>query len=168
VTKEEASSMPADPLSCTGPPAAVTPLPIRIGVDLARIEDVAASLGRYGLRYARKVYTDAEIAETEGGAQAASLAARFAAKEATIKALQPTDEPPPWRSIEVRRVHGGACRLVLHDRAHELAAEAGLDSWSLSMCHEGPVAVAVVAATGPGARFRNPSTSPLQETNDDG
>jgi holo-[acyl-carrier protein] synthase len=153
--------MPGPPASCTGNSPDLSPLPVRIGVDLARIEDVAASLRRFGRRYARKIFTDAEIAETEGGAQAASLAARFAAKEATMKVLEPVDDPPSWRSIEVRRMQGGACRLVLHDRAHDLAAAAGLDSWSLSMCHEGPVAVAVVAATGPGASFRNPFTPPL-------
>jgi holo-[acyl-carrier protein] synthase len=158
--------MPGQPAACTEAPPDLHASAFRIGVDLARVEDVAASLQRFGRRYARKIFTDAEIADTDGGAQAAGLAARFAAKEATIKALSPADDPPSWRSIEVRRMPGGACELVLHDRASELAAAAGLDAWSLSMCHEGPVAVAVVAATGAG--LRTPPTSALQEANHDG
>jgi holo-[acyl-carrier protein] synthase len=158
--------MPGEPAACIGAPRDEHAPPVRIGVDLACVADVAASLHRFGRRYARKIFTDTEIADTEGGAQAAGLAARFAAKEATIKALSPSNDPPSWRSIEVRRLEGGACQLVLHDRARAIAATSGLDSWSLSMCHEGPVAVAVVVAMG--ACLPSPPTSPLQEANHDG
>jgi acyl carrier protein len=82
------------------------------------------------------------------------LAARFAAKEATIKALAPADGAPPWRSIEVRRHPGGRCSLLLHGEAGRLAWASGLDHWAVSLSHEGAVAVAVVVASrgvGPGS-----------------
>jgi holo-[acyl-carrier protein] synthase len=124
--------------------------PLRVGVDLASVDEVAASILRFGSRYTGRLFTPGELADTEGPAQAARLAARFAAKEATIKALAPATDAPSWRSIEVRKETGGECSLILHGRAVELAEEAGLDTWALSMSHEGRMAVAVVAATGRG------------------
>ncbi len=132
---------------------------LRVGVDLTRVDDVAESLARFGERYARRLFTEREITDTAGASRAAGLAARFAAKEATIKALAPADDPPPWRSIEVLRGAGGACELRLDGRASQLAAEAGLDTWSVSLCHEGPTAVAVVAACGQGPPVSGHSSS---------
>jgi holo-[acyl-carrier protein] synthase len=120
---------------------------IRVGVDLVRVADVVSSMERYGRRYTTRLFTEREIGETEGAAQAASLAARFAAKEATIKILEPILDIPGWREIEVRRHVGGRCSLVLRGVADQLAVAAGLDGWALSMSHEGSMAVAVVVAT---------------------
>src|SRR5579875_2726351 len=120
---------------------------VRVGVDLIAVADVATAIDHWGERYLQRLFTAAELSDTTGPARAARLAARFAAKEATIKALAPTGEPPTWRSIEVRQATGGACRLELHERALELAEEAGIDAWSLALTHEGPMAAAVVAAS---------------------
>lgn len=128
-----------------------------LGVDLAAVADVSAAIDRWGYRYLSRLFTPGELADTQGGDQASGLAARFAAKEATIKALAPAGEAPGWRSIEVRRVAGGACRLVLHGLARRLAADAGVERWSLSMTHEGPFAAAVVAG---GARYPTGDDSP--------
>jgi holo-[acyl-carrier protein] synthase len=80
---------------------------------------------------------------------ASSLAARFAAKEATIKVLRPNglpDEAVDWRSIEVRREETGWCSLRLTGEARVLAERAGVTDISVSLSHEGEMATAVVVA----------------------
>jgi holo-[acyl-carrier protein] synthase len=71
------------------------------------------------------------------------LAARFAAKEATIKVLR---EGVPWSSIEVRRSAAGWVELQLAGRAADIAAEGGLRDFALSLTHEAGLASAVVVA----------------------
>ena len=66
-------------------------------------------------------------------------AARFAAKEATIKVLRPDDVRIDWRSIEVHREDSGACGLRLSDSAAELADAAGISSLAVSLTHENRV-----------------------------
>jgi holo-[acyl-carrier protein] synthase len=126
---------------------AVRPGRPRVGVDLVSVDDVQSSMTRYGVRYAQRLFTEQEMADTAGPAQASGLAARFAAKEATMKVLEPHLDPPGWRSIEVVREAGGRCAIQLHDVADQMATAAGLEHWALSMSHEGPMAVAVVIAT---------------------
>jgi holo-[acyl-carrier protein] synthase len=122
-------------------------LGLKVGVDLVNVAEVASSVAKYGSRYLQRLFTKQELADTAGSAQVVGLAARFAAKEATMKILEPDLEIPEWRSIEVRRWPGGRCTLVLHDASLRLAKEAGLDHFALSMSHEGSMAVAVVIAT---------------------
>lgn len=143
---------------------------VRVGVDLVAVADIASAIDHWGDRYLRRLFTAAELSDTAGPSRAAGLAARFAAKEATIKALAPAGEPPSWRSIEVRRAAGGACRLELHDRALELAVDAGIDAWSLALTHEGPMAAAVVAASTLSSPYRTAAreTAPPQRGNHDG
>lgn len=125
--------------------------PVRVGVDLVAVDDVAASIDRFGDRYLGRLFTDHERAccTTGGHVRVDGLAARFAAKEAVVKVLRPAAGAarPPWTSIEVRRQADGSCRLALHGSAAELAARDGLVSWSVSLTHEGEMAAAVVAAT---------------------
>ena len=118
---------------------------IRVGADLASVADVSASIDHFGDRYLRRLFTDHELASCEG--RPASLAARFAAKEATIKVLRPVDANPEWRSIEVRRAPSGACDLHLSGTAARMAAEQGIDELAISLTHEGGIAAAVVVAT---------------------
>jgi holo-[acyl-carrier protein] synthase len=77
---------------------------------------------------------------------AASLAARFAAKEATIKVLRPEDSTPAWKSIEVRRHPSGWCELHLTGEAARLAAAADVTDLAVSLTHDGDLAAAVVLA----------------------
>jgi holo-[acyl-carrier protein] synthase len=135
---------------------APSPPACRVGVDLASVREVETSLSTQGDRYLQRLFTDHEVASSQGthGPRAESLAARFAAKEAALKVLRPEGPRPEWRDIEVVRQESGACDLVLHGSAARLAADAGLDQLSLSMSHEGGMAVAVVVAwgrPGPGA-----------------
>jgi holo-[acyl-carrier protein] synthase len=121
---------------------------VRVGMDLVEVEQVAESLDRFGDRYLHRVFTAHEVASCAGppSVVAAGLAARFAAKEATIKVLRPTGSQPDWRSMEVRRHPEGWCSMVLSGQASVLAQRAGIDDLALSLTHEETIAGAVVVA----------------------
>ena len=87
---------------------------LRVGIDLVQVSRIAESLEKFGDRFLRRVYTDDEIAYATSVPSQASerLAARFAAKEATIKALGLVDHPMNWRDIEVRRAPSGECAHI--------------------------------------------------------
>jgi holo-[acyl-carrier protein] synthase len=121
---------------------------LSVGVDLVEVAEVARSVKRFGDRYLRRVFTEHEISCCQGSPQvaAAALAARFAAKEATLKVLRPDDARPDWRSIEVVRLPSGACKLRLRGEAARLAIERGLGPFALSMTHEAGMAAAVVVS----------------------
>jgi holo-[acyl-carrier protein] synthase len=125
---------------------------LRVGIDLVEIGPVRESVEEFGARYLERVYTEREVADctAQSGPDAARLAARFAAKEATLKVLRPSpDEPVPWRSIEVVRAPGGWVELELHDAAAALAARAGMTELGVSLTHERDYASAVVVAQSP-------------------
>lgn len=121
-----------------------------VGIDLVAVDEVEDALSHFGDRYLRRVFTDHEIACSTGAGKvrARHLAARFAAKEAAMKALGPSDRRPAWRSIEVRQHDGGRCTLALTGHAAELARRAHLTEFVVSLSHEGNLAAAVVLATG--------------------
>lgn len=123
---------------------------VRVGVDMADVATVSDALDRFGDRYRQRVYTPAEIAyctdQTTPLTEAERFAARFAAKEAVIKLLQPDRDHVDWRSIEVQRHNTGWCSIVLRDGAAELAQRCGVTDISLSLSHERGLAVAVAAA----------------------
>lgn len=122
---------------------------MRIGTDLVRVAGIEESLRCFGERYLLRLYTPAEIAYCRQSAaeMPRRLAARFAAKEATLKVLRPEQHWLDWRSIEVLKTPGGWCELQLHGAARQLAAEAGIVALSVSLSHEDGYALAVVAAT---------------------
>jgi holo-[acyl-carrier protein] synthase len=118
-----------------------------VGIDLVRIGDIADSLAAFGERFLRRIFTDDEIRycrSRSADAALASLAARFAAKEATIKALELSDRGLNWRSIEVVRERNGACTLRLAGAAADAIKATGAEHLSLSMSHAGDYAIAVV------------------------
>jgi holo-[acyl-carrier protein] synthase len=127
---------------------------VRVGVDLVPVVDVADSVRRYGERYLSRVFTPHEVDccrradprnhRRSRGYSAESLAARFAAKEATVKVLRPSGPRPDPRSIEVRRADGGLCEIHLSGPAALLAADAGIERLQVRITHESMVAVAVV------------------------
>ena len=78
----------------------------------------------------------------------ASLAARFAAKEAVAKALGTGIGPITWQEIEVCRGRSGEPILYLHGAAKQLAESQNLSTWSLSMSHTQNHAIAFVVAMG--------------------
>ncbi len=121
---------------------------LSVGVDLVTVDEVQMALANFGDRYLYRVFTDHEVACClgEGVVRARHLAARFAAKEATMKALGPSDRLPDWRSIEVRQDESGRCTLRLSGHAAELARSAQLNDFAVSLTHEGNLAAAVVLA----------------------
>ena len=121
---------------------------LHVGIDLVQVSRVAESLERFGERFLRRVFTDDEIAYAQSApAQMVHrLAARFAAKEATIKALRLADCAINWRELEVRRTPSGACEMALHGVLGQVAARDGAHDIALSMSHEGDYATAVVVS----------------------
>ena len=77
--------------------------------------------------------------------RAERLAARFAAKEAVIKALRLSNEGVGWREIEVIKLADGDCDVLLHGRTAELARRMGVERVLLSLSHEGDYAGAFVS-----------------------
>ena len=126
---------------------------LRVGIDLVQAASVADALAEHGDHYLRRVYTAQEVADctpSAGGASAPDplrLAARFAAKEAAMKVLEPGDAAVPWPAIEIVRTPGGAPTLRLHGPAADLASAAGLTAFALSFTHEADYAAAVVVGT---------------------
>ena len=113
---------------------------LETGVDLVEIDRIADLYRRYGDRLRARVYTDREWADCAGSAD--SLAARFAAKEATIKALGSRE--PALREIEVLRTRDSRPRLELRGRAAQIARRQGVRELALSLSHARQHAVAVV------------------------
>ncbi len=121
-------------------------LVLRSGVDLLEIERLQRSMQRYGDRLLGRVFTPRELAEV--GDNPASLAARFAAKEAVSKALGTGIGVVTWKEIEILRGSAGQPVLFLHGKARQLAQELGLDTWSISLSHSQTQAIAMVVALG--------------------
>lgn len=116
------------------------------GVDLVELERFQAAVDRYQERFLKRLFTEQELAEA--GASMASLAARFAAKEAVSKALGTGIGPVGWLEIEVLRGAAGQPVLCLHGAAARVSGELGLESWSISLSHTRQYAVAMAVAVG--------------------
>jgi len=116
-----------------------------IGVDIIDVERIEAALAHpnTGARFRARVFTDGEVAYCSRRRNAAeSFAARFAAKEAMMKAL---GRAYGWREIEVIRGKG-APTLRLHGRAQQRAAAVGIRHIHLSLSHSATLAIAYVIA----------------------
>jgi holo-[acyl-carrier protein] synthase len=124
---------------------------LRVGIDLVSVDAVRDSIRTHGARYLERIYTAAELRDCEGAAgtspEPERLAARFAAKEAALKALRPSNEAIPWRSIEVVRHPSGWVELELSGRAAASAVAQGLRDFAVSLTHEAGYASAVVVAS---------------------
>ena len=112
------------------------------GVDIIDIERVQDSIARHGDRFLTRVFTPQEL--VEAGNNPASLAARFAAKEAVAKALGCGIGEIGWREIEVRRDPARRPQLFLHGAAAQMAERLGLRHWSLTLSHTHTIAIAFV------------------------
>lgn len=128
---------------------------IRVGLDLVSVAGVAETLASaLADRYLQRVYTAREVADCRNpaGIDPERLAARFAAKEATLKVISSGGEDGiSLVEIEVRREPSGRVSLALAGRAAELAAAAGMSDLQLSLTHEGGFAAAVVVGMGDAA-----------------
>lgn len=94
-----------------------------------------------------RLFTPDEIAQlSDQHDDAASLAARFAVREATMKALGVGLGAFDFHDVAVHRAESGQPHLVVSGRAADLAAQAGVTTWQVSITHTDTVAMAVVAA----------------------
>lgn len=117
-----------------------------IGVDAVDVDRFREMLSRRpALR--RRLFTEGELESLAGRRDdAASLAARFAVREATMKALGVGLGAFDFHDVEVRRSDTGAPVLEVSGRARQLADSRGVSAWHVSITHTDSVAMAVVAA----------------------
>ncbi len=118
---------------------------LKTGVDIIEIARIQAVFDRRGERFLKRVFSDLEIFECRGRAEA--LAIRFAAKEAVSKALGTGIGPISWQEVETLHKWSGEPYLVLHGAAKKIAEELGLAVWAVSLSHSRENAIAVVVAT---------------------
>jgi holo-[acyl-carrier protein] synthase len=123
------------------------------GVDLAEVARIRAAIERpdTGRRFLARVFTPGEQAYADGRGRGRyeSYAARFAAKEATMKALGVGwGSRAGWLDIEVVRAHGERPVLTVTGSAATTAAAIGVVRFHLALTHSADVAVAQVIAEG--------------------
>ena len=116
------------------------------GVDITEVRRVAEALERFGERFLRRVFTPLEV-EYCGSKRnkVERLAARFAAKEAALKALGTgLRHGITWQQVEVSRQPGGRPTITFSGVAAQFAARLGVKHVSLSMSHTAEHAIAMV------------------------
>lgn len=125
---------------------------VGIGIDLVEIARVRRLVERWGDRFLHRVFTEDEVAYAKRRqAPAEHLAARFAAKEATLKALGTgLSLGVRWREMEVRRAPGRAPTLALSGRTAAIGAARGVRRVHVSLTHDAGLAMAQVLAEGEG------------------
>ncbi|MGE5462223.1 MAG: holo-ACP synthase [Syntrophothermus sp.] len=116
------------------------------GVDLIEIARIEEVISRHGKHYLERIYTPAELEQC--GKRTESLAGRFAAKEAAVKALGCGIGDVSWKEVEVLGDEQNAPVLTLHGAAKQKADELGLVIWSVSISHSQSHCVAFVVAIG--------------------
>lgn len=121
-----------------------------IGVDLVDIARVEAMLERHGGRARQRLFTDGEVAYCDASARPGqSFAARFAAKEAFLKAVGTGwGEGLGWSEVEVVSTPAGAPELRLHGAALARAEQMGLRRVHLSLTHGEEIAAAFLVLEG--------------------
>jgi holo-[acyl-carrier protein] synthase len=115
-----------------------------VGVDLVSIRRIEKIINRYPERFLKRVFSPAELKYCFGNkASSASLAARFAAKEAVLKAIGCGIGPAGLAEVEI--ISGGdqQPQVELHGEAYRLACERGISGFSVSITHEPPFACAI-------------------------
>ncbi len=113
-----------------------------------QISRITESIEKFGDRFTQRLFTSGEIqyASAELGLKSERFAARFAAKEATIKAFSLSQSGINLRDIEVWKYQDGSCALMLHGKAAEAVKLLNVTDIALSLSHDGDYASAVVTA----------------------
>ncbi len=114
----------------------------RIGVDIIEISRIENAVSRWGETFLRRLYTESELKLYHG--QPSSLAARFAGKEAVIKALGPQIKGISLRDIEILSDPDGQPVVKLYGEARKRADSLGLDKLVISLSHSREHAIAFV------------------------
>ena len=114
-----------------------------IGIDIIEIARIEKAISRWGEGFLHRVYTDPELKLYHD--KPASLATRFAGKEAVIKALGPQIKGISWRQIEILSDPGGKPSVRLYGEAQNRANSLGLDKLAISLSHSKEYAIAFAA-----------------------
>jgi holo-[acyl-carrier protein] synthase len=116
------------------------------GIDIAEVPRIRQSIARFGDRFLRRIYTAGEIRYCDSKANRVErYAARFAAKEAAMKALGTGwSHGVRWRDCEIVRMPGGRPTIAFHGQACEIAARLGVKHAALSLSHTSEQAIAQV------------------------
>jgi len=112
-----------------------------IGTDIIEIARIEKSITDFGERFLRRIYTDAELALCQNKVE--SLSARFAAKEAVVKAL-PDNSGIGWKDIEVLAEQNGKPYVNLYNRAKKQARNIGISGFAISISHSREYAIAFI------------------------
>ncbi len=120
------------------------------GIDLTETARIGSMLDEHAERFLERCFTPREVADAgDGPRRVEHLAARFAAKEAALKALGTGwSRGVGWTDVEVVRTASGRPELRVTGRAAEIAAERGVTRWHVSLTHTKGHAVASVIAEG--------------------
>ncbi len=123
---------------------------VGIGIDAVEIDRIEELLARHGERAAMRLFTPREVALAGSGVRRReTLAARFAAKEAAMKALGAgLGQGVAFAEIEVDRAPSGAPLLRLSGGAAERARAIGATRWLVSLTHTATTASAIVVLEG--------------------
>ena len=113
-----------------------------IGIDIIEIARIERAMVRWGESFVHRVYTELELKLYHK--KPPSLAARFAGKEAAIKALGMRNSGVRWKDIEILTDPGGKPLVHLYGKAQKQAKNLGLDSLTISLSHSKGNAIAFV------------------------
>ncbi len=122
---------------------------IGVGIDLIEVPRIARMLDEHGARFLDRVFTPAEqtYANASPVQRAQRLAARFAAKEAALKALcMGLRQGIAWTDIECTHRVDGSPMISVRGRAEEIAQSMGINAWLVSLTHIQDMAAATVTA----------------------
>jgi holo-[acyl-carrier protein] synthase len=117
---------------------------VAVGVDIIEIARIQRAIDDFGERFLRRIYTERERERYRH--RVSELAARFAAKEATSKALGTGIRGIRWREMEIMPNRRGKPVLILHGGAAERARHLGFTDFTVSMTHSRSDAMAFVIA----------------------
>jgi len=120
-----------------------------IGIDMVKNNRIKKLIDKYGEHFLKKVYTEAEIEYCQGKNKAAiSFAARFAAKEAVLKALGTGMRNNSWQDIEILNNELGKPEVNLFAKTKKKADELEVRSIFLSISHEKEYSIAQIVMEG--------------------
>ncbi len=116
------------------------------GIDIAEVPRIRQSIERFGQRFLQRIFTPGEMRYCDSKANRYErYAARFAAKEAAMKALGTGwNHGVRWRDCEVARMPGGRPTMAFHGKAGEFASKLGVKNVALSITHTAEQAMAQV------------------------
>lgn len=119
---------------------------IGTGIDIAEVPRVAAAIERFGQRFLQRIFTEEEIRYCQSKQNAAErFAARFAAKEAALKAIGTGwNRGIGWHEVEVRRERGQRPSIHFSGKAAIVFEHIGAKRASLSLTHTSEQAMAMV------------------------